>query len=86
MGKIKGWVRKEKRINNWIGHYYQSNLGSIITFNQIQDRDGKNAFLYSSIYNQKGLGNIKPFIISKGRNEELVKKKAIQFMKSHPRG
>jgi len=86
MGKIKGWKKKEIRVNNWVGSYYLSDKTSTIKFNEIQDRDGRNAFIYSAIYKQYGLGRISPIVIAKGRNEDLVRKKAISYMKSHPRG
>jgi len=89
MGKIKGWKKKgttEKGINWHSGTFYRSKKGSYISFNQIQDRDGKNGFIYSSHYLEAHIGIVKKVLIAKGRTEELVIKKTHNFMRANPNG
>jgi len=81
MGKIKGWKKWE---NGWV-----SKNGLVITMTQRQDRDGRNAFLYgATIYNRNslGTGRNKKILFKEIRNLELLKKKVINYMRSHSNG
>ena len=91
MSKIKGWTKKSRSVNNWIGYYWKNDItGGVIDFEFVQDRDGKNAFIYTSICKTpiKGAFGVKlrKKVIATGRNELLVTKKTIDYMKKHPRG
>ena len=83
---IKNWKNKIYWINNWKGNYWENKQGDIIKIDWIQDRDGKNAFVYSvkkidrsSIGTSRG----KKTLIAKGRNSGLILKKAKAYMRTH---
>jgi len=82
--KAKGWVKRDAR--NTFADYYWTTPDSSLTISHNQDRDGKNAFVYSVTANTglssigKYPSNLKKKIIWEGRSEKLAIQKAKQYM------
>jgi hypothetical protein len=82
------WEKKWEHVNNWVGSYWiNPRTNATIRITSRQDRDGKNAFVYTATQKEIEVGAYgakwKEKVIAKGRNESLVIKKTLDYMKDN---
>ena len=82
--KVKSnWKKKIGKEGYGKKRYWENRQGDVLEIKTVQDRDGKNAFLYSAVEtNRSSIGTSygKTKTIAKGRNEGLVLTKAKSYM------